>query len=100
MTWAPFWAAEPAEAMEDVVRAGGVRCACLTGPGATHVPLGQVLDERVGPRAVPPGKIQLQLGAMPLDAVDEQIIRVEIMGHDQIIDSRHEHDFWWAWGGV
>ena len=38
-------------------------------------------------------KIQSLLGAMLLDAMDEKIIRVQFMGHYQIINPSHHNEY-------
>jgi hypothetical protein len=38
-------------------------------------------------------KVQAPLGAMPLDAMNEQIIRVQLVGHYHVINPRHGNEY-------
>ena len=61
-----------------------------TGPDAALL---ELIEERVNPGGFDEEKIQPGFGAQALDGVDEKIIRVQLVGHHQIIDARHGEDF-------
>jgi hypothetical protein len=62
--------------------------------------LQQVFVEQLDPRRLDQEKIQSSFGAKPLDGVDEVIIRIQFVGHRQVINPRHEDDFGESGQGV
>jgi len=49
--------------------------------------------KRLDPAGLNQKKIQSGLGTMPLDAMDEEIIRIQLMRHRQVINARHRLNY-------
>src|SRR5262249_312721 len=45
--------------------------------------------KRLNPERLDQEKIEFSFGAMALDAMDEQVIRIQLMGHHQVINALH-----------
>src|SRR2546425_9867971 len=58
-------------------------------PGCPFPALGQLITERFHPERLNQKKIQPPLGATLLHAVNEEVIRVQLVRHHQVIPSRH-----------
>jgi hypothetical protein len=54
---------------------------------------GKQIAERLDPDRFHEEKVQSLLGAMLLDSMDEQIIRVQLVRHHQIINARHGSEY-------
>src|SRR5262245_40023491 len=57
-------------------------------PGPDLSPI-YLLEEMLHPKWLHQKKVQLRLSAVLLHAVNEKIVRVQLVGHHQIINSRH-----------
>ena len=54
---------------------------------------GKEIAERLHPDRFDEEKVQPLLGAMLLDAMNEQIIRVQLVGHHQVVNPRHGSEY-------
>src|SRR5205823_3541760 len=54
---------------------------------------GELVAERLHPERFNQEEVETQLGAMLLHAMDEQIIRVQLVRHHQIINPRHARQY-------
>src|SRR5690242_1596210 len=55
--------------------------------------LGQLIAKRFDPERFDEKKVQAQFRAMLLDAMDEQVIRVQLVGHHQVVNPRHAGEY-------
>ena len=87
----PF-VSEPDEPVEDVLRQVmfAVHVEQCARPDSA---LGKQIAERLHPNRFDEEEIQARFGAMLLDAMNEQIIRVQLMGHHQVINPRHHSEY-------
>ena len=54
---------------------------------------GELVAERLHPERFDEEEVETQLGAMLLHAMDEQIIRVQLVRHHQVINPRHARQY-------
>ena len=55
--------------------------------------LGELVAERLDPERFDEEKVQSEFGATLLHAMDEQIVRVQLVRHHQIINPRHARQY-------
>ncbi len=58
-----------------------------------NLAFGIEIAEGLHPDRLDKEKVQSLLGAVLLDAMNEQIVRVQLMGHHQIINPRHGSEY-------
>ncbi len=53
----------------------------------------QFLIETLDPERFYQEEVQPRLGTMPLDPVDEKIIRIQLMRHDKVVNASHASNY-------